>query len=600
MSISSVGDYLVSAASSIATTLSAADDAPTTPQTTSLEILTGIGGSIPVNGTTAETINSYLNERIATAQTQEAVHIERIVVLDDAKNTYLDGITAIDRLLLNDLSAVNSTIEAVNDSYQARIDAGCKTDLFWRLIDIQPQQTTTATGGGGVSTSTSYEYTYECTRINPTGYPSVGQPPPPENSLFGLIPGSSVSTSSTIGVSTTTVDYVSGPNGAYEQVPLNSLFGFEEVNMYGLKMYDEPYTRDIGDTYVTSFIGTCGVGTNVVVAMTPINSGGISNIQVGQLLICDKPNVFSGDAYSITGIGTAVADLAGINSTSPASSLTEVIVPKLTLDADTLLPAFAPEDNGNYVTFTVLVNPDTLGDLSISRSQSPYVPQTIKCPMQTSDIGKGVRVEFDNSGAPSGSATWNQFLEGELDPDANIRGNSESEIKQQIEQNRVREPSIGGGKLFHKVGFDYAPVIYTNSDRTAYRLATEGEVVTLRSRMGVAPSSPFQSMFYIPGFSLSETSAGVERLPNCSSTVTEALNETISVSSDAVSGLSGDLIQTRLEITNMLRSDMMDLNLRIWNERTLLGDCRERQGTYSARSSLVTNNADLINGITTG
>lgn len=591
MTISSIGDYLVSAASSISSTFLIADDAPTTPQTTSLEILTGIGGSIPVNGTTAETINSYLTERIATAQTQEAVHIERIVVLDDAKNTYLDGITAIDRLLLNDLSAVNSTIEAVNDSYQARIDAGCKTDLFWRLIDIQLQQTTTAAGGGsgGVSTSTSYEYTYECTRINPTGYPSVVG----TSSTVGI-------TTFFVGVSSTTVDYVSGPNGAYEQVPLNSLFGFEEVNMYGLKMYDEPYTRDIGDTYVTSFIGTCGVGTNVVVAMTPINSGGISNIQVGQLLICDKPNVFSGDAYTITGIGTAVADLAGINSTSPASSLTEVIVPKLTLDADTLLPAFAPEDNGNYVTFTVLVNPDTLGDLSISRSQSPYVPQTIKCPMQTSDIGKGVRVEFDNSGAPSGSATWNQFLEGELDPDANIRGNSESEIKQQIEQNRVREPSIGGGKLFHKVGFDYAPVIYTNSDRTAYRLATEGEVVTLRSRMGVAPSSPFQSMFYIPGISLSETSAGVERLPNCSSTVTEALNETISVSSDAVSGLSGDLIQTRLEITNMLRSDMMDLNLRIWNERTLLGDCRERQGTYSARSSLVTNNADLINGITTG
>lgn len=611
MSISSVSDYYVSAASSISSTLLAADNAPTSPQATSLEVLTGIGGSVPVNGTTSQTINSFLTERLATAQTQETIHIERIVVLDDAKNVYLDGITAVDKLLLNSINGVNDSIQAVNNAYQARIDSGCKTDLFWRLTDISAEASNTGyTKSSGTTTNVTQRYTYTCTRINPTGYPAVGVERYEQwlrsRSTF-TISGSVVlsdqdvvtlgyggTTGAYTGVSTTTVEYVSGPGGIHTSVPLNSTFGFQPVDLYGIKLYDEPYTRDIGDTYVTSFIGTCGIGTNVVIAMTPINTGGISNIQPGQLIICDKPNVFSGDAYVITGVGTATADLSGINTTASASSVSSVVVPAFTLDADTLLPAFAPEDNGNYVTFTVLVNPDTLGNLAIGRSYSPYVPQTIKCPMTTSDIGKGVRIEFDNSGASSGSATWNQFLEGELDPDASISGGSEAEIRQKIEQNRVREPVLGAGKLFHKLGFDYAPVVYTNEQRTQYRLATEGETVTLTSRMGQTP----QIQFRYPTSTSDEPQsfAGVEILPGCSSSTNESLNVTVSAASSAVNSLSGSTIQQRLEITNMLRSDMSDLNLRIWNERQLLADCKERQGTYSSRSDLVTNFSDLIDG----
>lgn len=613
MSISSVSDYYVSAASSISSTLLAADNAPTSPQATSLEILTGIGGSVPVNGTTSQTINSFLTERLATAQTQETIHIERIVVLDDAKNVYLDGITAVDKLLLNTIGEVNNSIEAVNDAYQARIDSGCKTDLFWRLTDITSETSSPGyTRSSGISSNTISRYTYTCTRINPTGYPAVGVERYAQwaasFSRFGSVGWSGLTDSDLVsvgyggtsgsytGVSTTTVEYVSGPNGQHSSVPLNSTFGFQPVDLYGIKMYDEPYTRDIGDTYVTSFIGTCGIGTNVVVAMTPINTGGISNIQPGQLIICDKPNVFSGDAYAITGVGTATADLSGINTTASASSVSSVVVPAFTLDADTLLPAFAPEDSGNYVTFTVLVNPDTLGNLAIGRSYSPYVPQTIKCPMTSSDIGKGVRIEFDNSGASSGSATWNQFLEGELDPDASISGRSEAEIRQKIEQNRVREPVLGAGKLFHKLGFDYAPVVYTNAQRTQYRLASEGETVTLTSRMGQPPQSSFQSIFYSELISGSQTSAGVELLPGCSSSTDTSLNVTVSAASSAVNSLSESTVQQRLEIANMLRSDMSDLNLRIWSERQLLGDCKERQGTYSSRSDLVTNFSDLIDG----
>jgi hypothetical protein len=553
-----------------------------------------VTGSLTSEVSTSETLFTFLSNRITVSQSQQDVHIERIIVLDDAKNVYLSAIERIDRLLLGSLNDVNDTINAVNDAYQARIDSGCRTDLFWRLVDIQQE---VDVGGGGEDRSTvDYSYVYECTRINPGGYPSVGQPPEndPFAELFG-VSSTRVSAASTfVGVSTTTVDYVTGPNGEYEEVPLDSLFGFQAVDLYGLKLYDEPYTRDIGDTFVTSFIGTCGVGTNFVVAMTTLNSSAFSRIQPGQLLTCDKPNVLASDAYVITGVTTTIADLTGISTASSASGIGSAVVPKIILDDTTLLPADAPEDNGNYVTFTVLVDPDTLGDLSIGRNETPYVPQTIKCPMTLSDVGKGVRVEFDNSGAPSGADTWNQFLEGELDPDAKISGGNENQIRREIERNRVREPNLGAGKVFHKLGFRYAPVVYTGTNGQ-YRLAKEGETVILRSgRMGVPATSSLGFSFRPFGF-LGD-SAGVELLPDCSSSTEETINTSITTSSSAVNGLSSTTIQDRLGATNMLRQDLSDINIRIWSERQLLGDAIERQGTYEERTNILNALSSIIDG----
>lgn len=592
-------DSFTAGISSVVSSLSESES--TTLETTlaSASSTIEVTGSLTSEVSTSETISTFLSDRITVSQSQQDVHIERIIVLDDAKNVYLSAIRRIDGLLLGSLNDVNDTINAVNDAYQARIDSGCRTDLFWRLIDIQEEVETTPTSKGGGSTSVEYSYTYECTRINPGGYPSVGEPP--ENDPFAEIFGISatrVSAASTfVGVSTTTVDYVTGPGGAFEEVPLDSLFGFEAVDLYGLKLYDEPYTRDIGDTFVTSFIGTCGVGTNFVVAMTTLNSSAFSSIQPGQLLTCNKPNVLASDAYVITGVTTTIADLTGISTASSASGIGSAVVPKIILDDNTILPTFAPEDDGNYVTFTVLVDPDTLGDLSIGRNETPYVPQTIKCPMTLSDIGKGVRVEFDNSGAPSGTDTWNQFLEGELDPDARISGGSESEIRREIDRNRVREPNLGAGKVFHKLGFRYAPVVYTGDDE--YRLATEGETVIIRGgRMGTVQTSPLSLSFAgWGGFGGTfGDSAGVELLPDCSSSTEETIDTSITTSSSAVGDLSSTTIQDRLAATNMLRQDLSDINIRIWSERQLLGDAIERQGTYEERTNLLNNFSSIIDG----
>jgi len=544
----------------------------------------------------SNTIENFLNERISTATTQEEVHLERIIVLDNAKNEYVDAIRRIDTTLLSTVDEVNDSIYAVNDAYQNRIDTGCRTDLFWRLVGISSQSNTVSNPGGRTLSPPQYNYTYECVRISPTGYPSVGDPPPPFNpfslSAASRIVSSGPGLGNTIGVSTTTVEYVADTQGTHESVPLDDLFGFQPVNLYSLKMYDEPYTIDIGDTFVTSFIGTCGIGTNIVIAMTPNISGGISNITPGQLLICDKPNVFNTDAYVITGVSTATANLSGINTTNP-DSMREVVVPKLILDDNTIQPVFAPEDDGNYVTFTVLSNPDSISDLGLSSDAQPYVPQRIKCPMTSSDRGKGVRIEFDNSGAASGTRTWNQFLEGQTDPDARISGNNESELRRSIRENIVREPVLGGGKVFNKLGFRVAPVIYTNTDRTQYRFAREGETVVLRARMG-QPSIP--SIFDFYGFGRTQDSAGVIELPLCSGSTNSLLRDAQDVSDRIIAGVASTTIQDNITVANMLRDDLNDINIRIWSERQLLGDAQQRQSTYRQRRTLVQGNRSTIDG----
>jgi hypothetical protein len=591
--ISDIADATVGAAQSAAAAQQAA-----TP--TNLEDISDLGPPSAGITSSSGTINSFLDQRLSTAAAQQDVHIERIIVLDDAKNVYTDAIRRIDRVLLDDINQVQDSIDAVNDAYQAKIDAGCSTDLFWRLVDIEAQSTTVSSPSSGSSSGPPrYTYTYECTSLSSVGYVSVGNPPPPSSSLFG-IPVTPTNTATgigtSVGVSTTTVEYVAGPNGLHESVPLDSLFGLQPVNNYALKMYDEPYTVDIGDTFVTSFIGTCGIGTNTVIAMTPNISSGISNIEAGQLLICDKPNVFNSDAYVITGVGTATANLSGINTQSPASTTSNVVVPKLTLDDTTIGAAFAPEDSGNYVTFTVLANPDSLGDLALSRDAAPYVPQRIKCPMTSSDRGKGVRIEFDNSGASSGSATWNQFLEGQTDPDANIRGNSEGEIRRALEENIVREPRLGGGKTFYKLGFRYAPVIFTGDGPNDYRFATQGETVRIvGARMGRTPAAS-EALFSIVSSFAGPQSAGVVELPECSSSINSSLSYAIETSDFLQNSLSDGEVQSRLEVANMLREDLNDINIRIWTERQLLGDAIERQGTYRDRQNILESATDLING----
>ena len=60
----------------------------------------------------------------------------KIVKVDSEKEPYQRAINALDTLNFDTLDRINVAINSVRDAYQARIDAGCRSDLLWRVIGI--------------------------------------------------------------------------------------------------------------------------------------------------------------------------------------------------------------------------------------------------------------------------------------------------------------------------------------------------------------------------------------------------------------------------------------------------------------------------------
>ena len=134
-------------------------------------------------------------------------------------------------------------------------------------------------------------------------------------------------------------------------------FGFAPKNYYGIKYYDEPYARDIGDTFVTSFIGTMAPSSSKLTVMSPIMSTGEDSgntiLQVGQIVSCGKTGVF-GATTKIAGITTGFADLSQIPTTGiGTTNHSPVNVLTLTQNAGIGVSAF------DSVSFRVIDDPDS-------------------------------------------------------------------------------------------------------------------------------------------------------------------------------------------------------------------------------------------------
>lgn len=190
----------------------------------------------------------------------------QISILDTAKIPYQQATTNLDRNLHEQVTSVNDTLYTVRDEYDKRIDVqGCRTDLFWRLVGIT---STTQVVGGGAGGRGPDVYTFVCTKLGAT-YPKTG--------MTG-INSTTAGAASTAGLSTNTVTYYNGssyenfdlePDG--EGDVLNGIGSgldayYQPDNLHGLKLYDEPYAKDVLDTFRGVGVGTIGVsagGVNV-------------------------------------------------------------------------------------------------------------------------------------------------------------------------------------------------------------------------------------------------------------------------------------------------------------------------------------------------
>ena len=486
--------------------------------------------------TNSEQILDLVNVKIKEAGEVKEYAQEQISILGASKEPYHGAIDALDTLLFDETNAINNAINDVGAAYQSRVDAGCRSDLFWRVVGWS-----TNGGAGGVP-----EWNLECARVQAGGYESKGSG---IASVFAFVEPN-------------------GTGGITSTVHLTNKLGFATDNYHGLRLFQEPYSHSVSNTYVTSGVGTCGFGTNTIYYMSPLpedTAGGDNTppvgIKTGMMIQASAVGILPAGNHSIIGIDTVFINMQRIDSgIGTNASLVNI----LTLSTSTIGIASAPQPDGTYVTFTISKDPSGIGITNWGVSwddDEPYTPQTILM-MDSSTIGTGTSIAYDNSGEPNLARTWNQFLLGYPDPD-------------DFDTN-VTRPEVGAGKSHYLVGFGSFPVI---SGSTAATLGQAKSVVASELTNGSLYNN------------ISTT---------CSTQQTNLVNA-ISARDTLESNLNASMstFNARLALSNDIREDKNDIDIQMWGYRSQIGKADENLNKQQAFKGVLNDTAflDEINGV---
>ena len=489
--------------------------------------------------TRAENILSFVDTRIAASENAKRGCTESISALNATKEDHDFAIDALDTLCFNQTNDINNAIDDVGAAYQSRVDAGCRSDLIWRVIGF-----TTAGGAGG----TTSQYTLECVRLQSGGYE--------QKAATGL--GSVFAFVEPNGTGGITSSHMT-------KGKLKNMIGFATDFYHGIEVFEEPYSHSVSDTFVLGGIGTCGLGTNRLYLMNPTK--GTTNrvgdqdvgIKTGMIIQSEKPGFFPQSSLDIVGIGTTMADLRSIDAGISTHS-TEITV--LTLEDNTIGMASAPMTDGTYVNFIISKDPDSLSveDWGVEMRDPAYVPQTIKM-MTSSSIGAGTSVSYDNSGEPNVIREWNPFMEGLVDP------NDWDSV--------VTRPEVGAGRSHYLVGLGSQPLI-----------------------SGSTPATLGQTRVVLPAL-ITNGSLYADITTTCDTQQTNLVNAITTrdtLESELVSGFS--TFEARLSLSNYIREDRNEINLHVWAYRQQIGNNDADEASDKEFKGVIesTEFLDIING----
>lgn len=468
------------------------------------------------------TLSDKIKKNILEKKKQKLENIEyfkeQILLTDALKEDYDSAVSAIDTDLLSDITSVNNTLYDVQEAYQDRVDAGCRSDLFWRVVSFD-------VGTGN--------YSLEVTKLSVVGY------------------GTTVSVVSSSGT------FTSYPNGTIE-IP-----GVEGDNLHAIKYYNEPYTKDIGDTTLGSFIGVVGTASTVLSIISESSQELITNFDIGNLIICSKTGVFSSESNKIVGFGSTV--FTGITETLMEEvvgiATTSINVATILLETSTVGFATLPESDGSFVEFTVVTDPNTFDENNtrfkyrVKFTKNPFSPQTIGI-MTSGTIGIGTYIQYDNTSKPSNTQSWKPEYEG---------------IKKDGE--KIKEPKVGAGRIYNIVGFTSEPT-YLGTPQSEGTTITTSLLTSLYT-----PISP----------------------PGGCTAIQNRLTAAISARNTAESNLSGasNCIQTKLDAANALRTERNEYSLKIWGLRQTIGVESDNVDQYEALETYINDTEETIDGTTT-
>lgn len=472
-----------------------------------------------------EKMNKVLNSLISDREYNIDFCKQQIVILETSKEPFQESARNVDAILGEKVSEVNNAIGELEQAYQNRVDSGDKSDLFWRITDFTVNTTLQPRGGTKSETTYTIQATKLTKKYEPTG---VG----------GTIETVSCFLSNdTSSAGITTINGLGSEGSPFDKY-------YQPKELYAIKLYTEPYSRDLVDTFVNVSIGTGTLGTNRLYFST---EGGLDDLEVGQIVTSNPSNIFvneSGQAANvIVGIGTTLADLRDI----PVLDITEesTLISYADLRDPILQVTTAPLSDSTYPTFTISISPDKLPEnFGVPINKSPYVKQTVSV-LTPETYGTGVKIKFDDSGHPNREEKWEHFMEGYPDP--------------KNYKKIVKEPKVGGGKMFFNKGFSKRPLKENGNP------ASEGYVRTI-----TVSNSPFSYLSF-----LSATSPLYEDLPPPNNT---EVNEKSNILSQKESTLKNDeTIDSDLDLANKIREEINQINLRIWSYRMQIGQATEEK-----------------------
>ena len=401
-----------------------------------------------------------LDYKITEVQTLK----DQLTLMDVRIDRYDTIIGNIDKQIIPLIAEINVAISSVKTAYDARIDAGCKSDLYWEL-------TSTKSYIGNLPIE---EIVYTCKK-NPSvgitsGYYGAKYYRRPHNQDYGSnivreflgTIGSGTTTLAVFGVNETQnllvgdniVDNIDNPV-VFSSVNLPKIVGFGTTSIAGV-------TTDFGG-YVSSgstIIANIGIGTTIginigdSISLTGILTTGTKVVGFGTTTITVN-NVWN------PGTGTFISTSAITNSLIISISAvgtgtgTFKVGPLVTYP--TLILDKSAQTNASNVNFTNIRSTQT-DSTTFDYTNNPINPVTVGI-LNSNTLGLGHKLVRINNGSPIGPFQWQEVMTAQFANKSDFQLNN----TERYLRTTYPEPACGASYARYYPGNNLWPVLYTNS-----------------------------------------------------------------------------------------------------------------------------------------
>jgi hypothetical protein len=401
-----------------------------------------------------------LNYKIAEVQMLK----DQLTLMDVRIDRYDAIISNIDKQIIPLVAEINDAIAGVKSAYDARISAGCKSDLYWELTSTKSY----------IEFLPIEEIVYTCKK-NPSvrideGFYGAKYYRRPQNQDYGSnivrefagTIGSGSTTLAVFGIIGTQnllvgdniVDNIDNPV-VFSSANLPKIVGFGTTSIAGV-------TTDFGG-YVSSgstIIANVGVGTTIGINIgdsitlsgilttgTRVVGFGTTTITVNNVWNPSTGTFISTNAttnsliVSISAVGTGT----GTFKVGPL-----VTYPTLILDAVALSTA----TNANFTNIRTTQTDSTTFDYS----NNPIDPVTVGI-LNSNVLGLGHKLVRINNGSPIGPFQWQEVMTSEFASKTDAQLND----TERYLRTTYPEPACGASYARYYPGNNLWPVVYTNS-----------------------------------------------------------------------------------------------------------------------------------------